>query len=209
LGASRIHGLLQGLGFVDVIRAVFDELISPLRAKFEAVTPHLNERQCRLLYAAEARQLGHGGIAAVARAAGVSTAGVSRGLGKEEGQAAYPNAPPADKDPITRPLVERLQRASVAAAACMRESGSPASASRAAASSSLADAVTQDVGVHVGSHEEPGNPVGLFGRAGQVQRRTLAAHRGRSDHCGIDDRHREQAVGNTLHARRQMAFAST
>ncbi len=58
----------------------FDELISPLRAKFEAVTPHLNERQCRLLYAAEARQLGHGGIAAVARAAGVSTGCVSRGL---------------------------------------------------------------------------------------------------------------------------------
>lgn len=58
----------------------FDELISPLRAKFEAVTPHLNERQRRLLYAAEARQLGHGGIAAVARAAGVSTGCVSRGL---------------------------------------------------------------------------------------------------------------------------------
>ncbi|MFE7525786.1 ISAzo13 family transposase [Kitasatospora sp. NPDC057542] len=58
----------------------FDELIGPLRAKLEAVTPHLNERQRRLLYGAEARQLGHGGIAAVAAAAGVSKGCVSRGL---------------------------------------------------------------------------------------------------------------------------------
>ncbi|WP_420717234.1 ISAzo13 family transposase [Streptomyces sp. H27-G5] len=62
----------------------FDGLISPLRAKLEAVTPHLNERQCRLLYAAEARQLGHGGIAAVAEAAGVSKSRVSRGLAELE-----------------------------------------------------------------------------------------------------------------------------
>lgn len=48
-------------------RGRFDELIGPMRAKFEAVTPHLNERQCRLLYAAEARQLGHGGIACCSR----------------------------------------------------------------------------------------------------------------------------------------------
>ncbi|MFJ2577280.1 ISAzo13 family transposase [Kitasatospora aureofaciens] len=58
----------------------FDELIGPLRAKLEAVTPHLNERQCRLLYAAEARQLGHGGIAAVAAAARISKGCIRRGL---------------------------------------------------------------------------------------------------------------------------------
>ncbi|MGW2125230.1 ISAzo13 family transposase [Streptomyces sp. NPDC001758] len=58
----------------------FDEWIGPLRAKFEALVPHLNERQRRLLYGAEARQLGHGGIAAVAAAAGVSKSCVSRGL---------------------------------------------------------------------------------------------------------------------------------
>lgn len=62
----------------------FDELIGPLRAKLEAVSPHLNERQRRLLYGAEARQLGHGGIAAVAEAAGVSTGCVSRGLAELE-----------------------------------------------------------------------------------------------------------------------------
>ncbi|MEV5012670.1 ISAzo13 family transposase, partial [Streptomyces sp. NPDC055692] len=58
----------------------FDELIGSLEEKFGAVTPYLDERQRRVLYAAEARQLGHGGIAAVARAAGVSKGCVSRGL---------------------------------------------------------------------------------------------------------------------------------
>lgn len=42
--------------------------------------PWLNERQRRLLYAAEARQLGHGGIAAVAAAAVVSKGCVQRGM---------------------------------------------------------------------------------------------------------------------------------
>jgi hypothetical protein len=54
--------------------------IGSLREKLEAVTPHLNERQHRILYAAEARQLGRGGIATVARAAGVSKGCVRRGL---------------------------------------------------------------------------------------------------------------------------------
>ena len=40
-----------------------------LAAKFEAVFPHLDERQRRLLAGAEARSLGHGGIRVVARAA--------------------------------------------------------------------------------------------------------------------------------------------
>ncbi|AZS84149.1 hypothetical protein ELQ87_07470 [Streptomyces griseoviridis] len=44
------------------------------------MTPHLNERQLRLQYRAEARILGHGGIAAVAKAGGVSKDCVSRGL---------------------------------------------------------------------------------------------------------------------------------
>jgi hypothetical protein len=51
-----------------------------LEAKFAALFPHLDERQRRLAMGAEARVLGHGGIAAVARAAGVSTVTVSRGV---------------------------------------------------------------------------------------------------------------------------------
>jgi hypothetical protein len=55
-----------------------------LAAKFAALLPHLDERQRRLAMAAEARCLGHGGIAAVARAAGVSRVTVSSGVAELE-----------------------------------------------------------------------------------------------------------------------------
>jgi hypothetical protein len=51
-----------------------------LAAKFEAIFPHLDERQRRLLMGAEARVLGHGGIRLVAGAAGVREATVSLGV---------------------------------------------------------------------------------------------------------------------------------
>jgi transposase len=51
-----------------------------LAAKFGAIFPHLDERQRRLVMGAEARALGHGGIRAVARAAGVREATVSLGV---------------------------------------------------------------------------------------------------------------------------------
>jgi len=54
-----------------------DEAGRVLAAKFEAIFPHLDERQRRLLMGAEARALGHGGIRAVARAGGVREATVS------------------------------------------------------------------------------------------------------------------------------------
>ena len=53
-----------------------------LAAKLQAIFPHLDERQRRLLMGAEARALGHGGIRAVARAAGVREATVSLGAGE-------------------------------------------------------------------------------------------------------------------------------
>ena len=53
---------------------------SRLRQRLTTVLPHLNERQRRLLLAAEAQALGHGGIARVARAAGVSRPTIYRGL---------------------------------------------------------------------------------------------------------------------------------
>jgi len=55
-----------------------------LAAKFETIFPHLDERQRRLLMAAEARSLGHGGIRLVARAAGVREATVSAGVDELE-----------------------------------------------------------------------------------------------------------------------------
>jgi hypothetical protein len=51
-----------------------------LAQKLAAVLPHLNEQQRRVLLAAEARALGHGGITRVARAAGVSRALVHTAL---------------------------------------------------------------------------------------------------------------------------------
>jgi hypothetical protein len=59
-----------------------------LAAKFQVILPHLDERQRRLLMGAEARALGHGGIRAVARAAGVREATVA--LGADELDAGTP-----------------------------------------------------------------------------------------------------------------------
>lgn len=51
-----------------------------LAEKLAAVLPHLNERQQRLLLAAEAQSLGHGGVSRVARASRVSRPTIHRGL---------------------------------------------------------------------------------------------------------------------------------
>ncbi|WP_239109718.1 ISAzo13 family transposase [Streptomyces coelicoflavus] len=59
-----------------------------LAAKFQALLPHLDERQRRLAIGAEARSLGHGGIRLVAAAAGVQEGTVSRGVAElESGEA--------------------------------------------------------------------------------------------------------------------------
>jgi hypothetical protein len=54
--------------------------VSVLEAKFGELLPLLDERSGRLVLGAEARALGHGGIGAVARAAGASRGRVSRGV---------------------------------------------------------------------------------------------------------------------------------
>jgi hypothetical protein len=51
-----------------------------LKQKFAALLPALNERGRRLAVAAEARALGYGGVARVARASGVSVSTIWRGL---------------------------------------------------------------------------------------------------------------------------------
>ena len=53
---------------------------SALAEKFEVLRPFLDERQWRLLLGAEARVLGHGGIAVVSRASGAARSTVSIGL---------------------------------------------------------------------------------------------------------------------------------
>lgn len=51
-----------------------------LAAKFDTILPHLDERQRRLVLAAEARSLGRGGISLVARASGASRVTVTSGV---------------------------------------------------------------------------------------------------------------------------------
>ena len=88
-----------------------------LAAKFAAISPHLDERQRRLLMGAEARALGHGGIRLVARAAGVREATVSLGVDELEagaeplGRARRPGGGrkrAADLDPGLRPALLAL-----------------------------------------------------------------------------------------------------
>ena len=100
-----------------------EEAAQVLAAKFAVIFPHLDERQRRLLMAAEARALGHGGIRLVARAAGVREATVSLGVDELEagaeplGRARRPGGGrkrAADVDPGLRPallaLVEPQER---------------------------------------------------------------------------------------------------
>jgi hypothetical protein len=65
------------------VGAAYDEVVEADRALKEKVTallPCLNERQRRLFLAAEARALGHGGVARVSRASGVSRPTIQQGL---------------------------------------------------------------------------------------------------------------------------------
>ena len=55
-----------------------------LAAKFNVIMPHLDERQRRLVLAAEARSLGHGGVSLVARASGVSRVTITGGVAELE-----------------------------------------------------------------------------------------------------------------------------
>ena len=51
-----------------------------LQRKFASILPNLDERQRRLLAAAEARSLGYGGVRRVSRASGISHAAIQRAL---------------------------------------------------------------------------------------------------------------------------------
>jgi transposase len=94
-----------------------EEAAQVLAAKFAVIFPHLDERQRRLLMAAEARALGHGGIRLVARAAGVREATVSLGVGELDsgaeplGRARRPGGGrkrASDADPGLRPALLAL-----------------------------------------------------------------------------------------------------
>jgi hypothetical protein len=97
--------------------AVGADVEASLRAKFEAVLPHLDERSARLVLAGEARWLGHGGIAAVARASGASRSRIQQGVAELEsgaeplGRVRRPGGgrkPAAAADPGLVPALLRL-----------------------------------------------------------------------------------------------------
>ncbi|GGN29494.1 hypothetical protein GCM10011609_86670 [Lentzea pudingi] len=84
--------------------AVAVDVVESLAAKFAVLLPHLDERQQRLYLASEARSLGHGGIAAVARAAGASRQTVTDGvdeLDSGEKPAGRVRRPGAGRKPVT------------------------------------------------------------------------------------------------------------
>ncbi len=72
--------------------------LSALKRKFSVLTPRLNERSRRLVAAAEAQALGRGGIGLVAKASGLSSATISRGLKELQGE-----RPPLDPSRIRKP----------------------------------------------------------------------------------------------------------
>ena len=69
-----------------------------LKAKFDELRPELDERRLRLLAAAEARTLGHGGIKAVAQASGLSRRTIERALKEADS-----SRPPCPEGRIRRP----------------------------------------------------------------------------------------------------------
>jgi hypothetical protein len=94
-----------------------EEIEAGLAAKFEALFPHLDERQRRLAAGAEARSLGHGGIRVVARAAGMRGgdcrsrrrgAGIGRGPARAGTPPGGGRKRAADADPGLRPALLAL-----------------------------------------------------------------------------------------------------
>jgi hypothetical protein len=55
-----------------------------LQAKYAAIFPRLDEQQCRMIAAADALCLGHGGVSRVARASGLSRTTIHRGIAERD-----------------------------------------------------------------------------------------------------------------------------
>src|SRR5436853_6344068 len=96
--------------------AVID--IEPIRERFSAVAPFLDERGRRLVAAAEAFAAGYGGIAAVAMASGVAPSTIGRGLQEL-----------AQDEPSERVRRAGAGRKRTISKACPREGGGPDAAS--------------------------------------------------------------------------------
>src|SRR5258708_33957562 len=60
--------------------AVEMALLGDIRKKLQNLWPHLNERSRRMLAAAEATQIGYGGVSLVSRACGLSRVTIIKGI---------------------------------------------------------------------------------------------------------------------------------
>src|ERR1700680_2428702 len=69
---------VNNLSWILYVVTVID--IEPIRERFSAVAPFLDERGRRLVAAAEAVAAGYGGITAVAMATGIAPSTIGRGL---------------------------------------------------------------------------------------------------------------------------------
>jgi hypothetical protein len=67
-----------------------------IQKKLRSLWPYLNERSRRMLAAAEATQLGYGGVSLVSRACGLSRVTITKGISEL-------TAPPVEKDRVRRP----------------------------------------------------------------------------------------------------------
>ena len=70
-GDSQVWDRILCAGMLDV---------ALIRERFEALSPHLDERGRRLFAATEAAAAGYGGIAAVSRITGIAASTIGRGL---------------------------------------------------------------------------------------------------------------------------------
>ncbi len=89
-----------------------------IKARFDAIKPHLDERLRRLFAASEALALGHGGIIAVSQATGISRNAIARGMEELTAQPSLPKKRirekgggrkrAIDKDPTLKADLEAL-----------------------------------------------------------------------------------------------------
>jgi len=63
------------------------DVINKLKNKYELISNHLNERSRRIWAASEAKLLGHGGVAAVSKATGLSRVTINFGLNELQNKA--------------------------------------------------------------------------------------------------------------------------
>jgi hypothetical protein len=76
--------------------------LEDIQRKLEQVWPHLNERSRRMVAAAEAVEIGYGGVSLISRACGLSRVTITKAI--EELQ-----APPIDKERVRRPGGGRIK----------------------------------------------------------------------------------------------------